>query len=282
MPTESEQHFEKYLTERCYVFEPEPKIPPGKTKKLDFRVSFEGDDVYFEVSEFREGNDALTSGAFDPYKRIYTKLKDKWEQLNQYREFSSSLVLYNGTAAPVFLESELVFGAMLGALSYLVDRDSGESYPFFGEPEGYRAGYMIDWNEKKLRNTSFSSVIVLEKFPLGKVKLDRLLDERESHREKKSSSIENAVDTYNYIERQIAEGFNLEETVLRVIVHENPYASIQLPRGLFQGPYDQRLGETEPGKIGQVFVGPKLQELDASLRSRNRSPLVRAGILKVQ
>lgn len=282
--TESELLFDQYLSECGYAFESQPKIPPGKTKKMDDRVSFEGSDVYFDVTEFREGSSTPTGGAFDPYERIHAKLEAKWEQLNQYREYSSSLTLYNGSAAPVFLKPELVLGAMLGTLSYSSDRDSGEVRPFFGKPEGYRTGYMVDWGddeeEQKPRDTPFSSIVVLEKFPIGQVKFSQLYDERERHREKKRSTVEDSVDTLNYILSLTAEGFNLEETALRLVVYENPYAGIPLPRGIFQGPYDQRWGEMEPGKIGQIFAGSKLRELEASLRSYYQSPLVRAGILK--
>lgn len=278
---ESELFFDQYLTERGYTFESQPGIPPGKTKKLEDRVSFDGADVYFEVKEFDEG-DTLLDGAFDPYKRIYTKLKDSWAQLNDYREYSCSVVLYNGGAAPVYLEPEFVLGAMLGTLSYVTGEDGNVIQKFFNDPKntGFKTGRMIDYEKMEPRYTQFSSVIVLEKFPIGQVKFSSLYDEREQHREKGSSTVENAVDTFKYIQTLTAGGFNLEETVLRVVVYENPYASIPLPQGLFQGPYDERWGEIETGKVGQLFAGAKLLELEASLRSYNKSPLVRAGILK--
>lgn len=279
--TESELLFGQYLTEHGYDFESQPKIPPGKTKKLDYRVSFEGADVYFEVKEFEEGN-AIADGAFDPYKRIYTKLKESWAQLNDYREYSCSVVLYNGGAAPVFLKPKLVLGAMLGTLTYVTNKESEVTHEFFGEPGGFRTGHMIDFKNDKPRSTQFSSVIVLEKFPLGQVKFSQLYDESERYREKKPNARDNAVDTFNYIQSLKSEGFDISETVVRMVVYENPYADIRLPRGLFQGPYDERWGEEKPqsGKITKVFEGTKLRELDAAIRSYSKSPLVKAGILK--
>jgi hypothetical protein len=277
--TESELLFDQYLTERGYVFESQPKFLPGKTMKLDNRVSFEGSDVYFEVKEFKEGN-AIPNGSFDPYKRPYVKLKDSWRQLNDYREYSCSLILYNGSAALVPLTPETVLGAMLGALTYATDKKSKLTYKFFDEPDGFRAGCMIDFKNNKPRSTQFSAVIVLEKFPLGKVMFSQLYDERERHREKKPCVIENAVDAFNYIRSLESNGFDLSETVLRVIVYENPYADIRLPRGLFQGPYDERWGSEKLVKITKLFEGSRLRELDAAIQCYSKSPLFEAGILK--
>src|SRR5262249_54295389 len=154
-------------------------------------------DVYFEVKEFGEGN-VIPDGAFDPYKRIFTKLTESWPQLNDYREYSCSVVLYNSSAAPVFLKPEFVLGAMLGTLTYGTDKESKLTYKFFGEPRGFHTGHMIDFTNKKPRSTQFSSVIVLEKFPLGQIKLSPLLDERRQHRREKPSAVESAVDTWNF------------------------------------------------------------------------------------
>ncbi len=96
--TKSELLFDQYLTEQGYDFDPQPKVP-GKTSKLEDRVRFDGTEIFFEVKEFEAGEE-LADGAFDPYKRIYRKLKDSWKQLNDYREYSCSLVLYTDGTAP--------------------------------------------------------------------------------------------------------------------------------------------------------------------------------------
>ncbi|MEK6300759.1 MAG: hypothetical protein AABO41_08570 [Acidobacteriota bacterium] len=313
--TESEVLFDQYLTERGYHFESQPGIPPGKTKKLDHRISFDGSDVYFEVKQFEEG-EAILGGWFDPYKRIYTKLRQSWAQLNDYREHSCSVVLYNGSAAPVFLEPEIVLGAMLGTLSYVTEKKSKVTHKVFGDPGGFLTGHMIDFGNKEPRSTQFSSVIVLEEFPLGQIKLSPLLDERREHRQQRLSTVESAVDAWKFIQTLKSEGFDSSEKVLRVVVYENPYAKISLPRGLFRGPYDERWGSERPGiveslavrlmkfvdpwipgwvtarivrfymrvskggKITKVFEGSTLLEMDAALRSYSASPLVKAGILK--
>ena len=39
-----------------------------------------------------------------------------------------------------------------------------------------------------------------------------------------------------------AKGLNSAETLMRVVVYENPYARIPLAREIFVGPYDERYG----------------------------------------
>src|SRR5262245_37517424 len=117
---DSEKLFEQYLAQNGYGFDYEPAIS-GKAKKIDYRVFFEGAETFLEVKEFREASNTLIDGAFDPYKRIHDKLEDSWEQLNEYRDRSCSLVLYNGSAAPVFIKPELVLGAMPGPSSHVAD-----------------------------------------------------------------------------------------------------------------------------------------------------------------
>lgn len=280
---DSEKFFEQYLTQNGYSFDHEPTIS-GKAKKMDQRVFFEGAEVFFEEKEFSESGSMPIDGAFDPYKRIHNKLEESWEQLNEYRNRSCSLVLYNGSAAPVFLKPAIVLGAMLGPSFHVADKDPTMAHRVFdaGDPEGYRAGFMIDYEKKAPRSTPFSSVVVLEQFPLGQVKFSQLYDEREKRRVNKPDSVENAIDTFDYIQTFESEGFDITETVLRVVIYENPFAAIPLPRNLFQGPYDERWGVQDPDNIVRLFTGTELQKLDAAVQSYRRSPLDKAGILKVE
>lgn len=313
--TESEQLFDDYLTERDYVFESQLKPLPGKKKALDARVSFEGTDVYFEIKEFEEGT-IISEGAFDPYKRIYQKLKDSWAQLNDYREYSCSVVLYNSSAAPVFFEPEIVLGAMLGTLSYGIEKDSNIIHKIFSDRAGFQTGHMIDYENQKPRSTQFSSVIILEKLPIGQIRLSQLLDEREKNMPKDLNTVAKAASTWSFIQALKAKGFDGSETALRVIVYENPYATLPLPRGLFRGPYDERWGSEKPGraeclifvlirltrlllpnwlkkkllyfwlqfaksnKIMKIFEGAKLRGMTHAIRSYSKSPLAKAGILR--
>jgi hypothetical protein len=312
--TESELLFDQYLTEHDYDFDPQPEVP-GKTSQLDDRVRFDGETIFFEVKEFETGK-ALAGGAFDPYKRIYSKLKDSRKQLNEYKEYPCALVLYTDGNAPVYLEPEFVLGAMLGTLTWRIDMRSGVRDQFFGASKGFRTGHMVDFEHGKSRSTQFSAIVVLELFPLGRIKLSPLLDERKKHRAANFSGVQNAVDTHQYIERLKSEGFDIDETKLRVVVYENPFAARRLAPAMFQGPYDERWGRNAPGKIEslviillrfidgwlsgrlmtgliwlflrssksakitKVYEGPKLMELEPALRSYHRPALVEAGLLK--
>jgi len=287
---ESELLFEQYLTERGLSFEHQPNVS-GKSKKLDYRVRFEESWIFFEVKEFREGFIPLERGvhkptAYDPYERIYAKLEEAWEQLNQYQEYSCSVVLYNGSAAPVILEPQIVLGAMLGTVSYNVDVDTKKARPFFSVEDtyGYRTGFVIDFEFRVSRYTPLSSIIVIEKVPLGEIKFSEMCDERDKQREKKGTAVENAADTYEYLQSLVASGFDLTEAALRVVVYENPFATNPLTRNLFTGPYDQRWGVTasEPINIAPIFTGQKFQELTTTeaYRNFNKSSLAAAGILK--
>jgi hypothetical protein len=141
--TKSELLFDQYPTEHGYDFDPQPRVP-GKTSRLDHIVRFDGAEIFFEVKEFDEGEE-LPDGAFDPYKRIYLKLKGSWKQLNEYREYSCSLVLYTDGAAPVYLKPEFVLGAMLGTVTYITDKKSKVVGRFFGDQSGFLTGHMIDY-----------------------------------------------------------------------------------------------------------------------------------------
>jgi hypothetical protein len=188
-------------------------------------------------------------------------------------------------------------------------------YKAFGEPAGFKTGHMIDFKKNVPRSTQFSSVIVLEKFPLGQIKAWQLLDERDKHRELKPNRLENYEETFRYIQSLKSEGVDIEESVLRVVVYENPFAALPLTRELFQGPYDERWGSEKAGwfesvivalmrfvngwlpawamkallrlylrftkgKITKVFEGEKVKAIEAILHSQNKSPLVRAGLMK--
>ena len=58
---------------------------------------------------------------------------------------------------------------------------------------------------------------------------------------------------------------DLSLSQLRVIVHENPFARIPLPRELFRGPYDERYAGSE-GRIERTFCGSQLATLEEEER----------------
>jgi hypothetical protein len=173
MPKVSEVLFNCYLARHGYVFEAQPPILLGKRKQLDNRVVFEGAAVYFEVKEF-EGEltlpPGITRGVFveegiDPYKPLFTKLKEAWAQLEDYKEFSGSVVLYNNSSKAIFLQPGIVLGAMLGPMAWHFDA-SGAENTVFSNPDGtgFKGSRMFDDKASEARYKHFSSVIVLESY----------------------------------------------------------------------------------------------------------------------
>ncbi len=64
-------------------------------------------------------------------------------------------------------------------------------------------------------------------------------------------------------------GLDVNETALRVVVHENPYARMPLHRELFIGPYDERYGPQDE-HISWVFAGDGITKLEALAHKNSR------------
>ena len=67
-------------------------------------------------------------------------------------------------------------------------------------------------------------------------------------------------------------GLNYGETMRRVLVCENPYAGITLPREIFTGPFYERYG-LEENHIVRVFAGEAIRELEAKGIYPRHSPI---------
>jgi len=65
----------------------------------------------------------------------------------------------------------------------------------------------------------------------------------------------------HFAEFLTAEGKNTAETALRVVVYENPYARIPLPRDILRGPYDERFGP-ERESVLRLFAGAEIDKLE--------------------
>src|SRR5205823_15005146 len=133
----------------------------GKARNLDFRMMLGETPLYFEVKEFaakeiKKGE----GGAFSPYKPIYAKIDGVLEQLAQYSEFCSSLVLYAPDASFVSLDPGSILGGLLGPLAFktFVDQVSGEAREvwFWDSSQG---GYTLDADTLKPRNTFMSAIV---------------------------------------------------------------------------------------------------------------------------
>ncbi|MBI1762164.1 MAG: hypothetical protein HYR56_12095 [Acidobacteria bacterium] len=264
--TKSELLFDQYLAERGYVFEPQPKMLAGKTHQLDDRVSIGGADLYFDVKEF-EGDQSLPPGTgifaeeeLDPYRRIFTKIKKASKQFDDYKEFSCSVVLYNNSSDPIFLEPGIVLGAMFGVMSWQFD-ESGTTKTSFGDWRdiGFRAGRMFDYQKQEPCYQHFSFVIVLEEVTVVPTEMTQMLDDQHRLLPSDYDGVAEAVIALNNILELKQRGI-ITRKVLRVVVYENPHASVHLPCDIFNGSYDERWGKVEETKIGKIFEGYLIRE----------------------
>ena len=265
---ESELKFERYLGEQnltTYDFEPDVE---GKNKKIDYRLLIGDATLYLEVKEFQESPSAVINGAFDPYKRINSKIESALQNLGDYEEHCCSIVLYNASDRYVHLSSDFLLGAMLGPICcvaplYEHGMNLNEAIMTFGD-----GGYLIDHQEHRVRNCHISSVIHLEDFPIGRYLFDKEHKERSQQLQRKLSRNE----VLDLIKERGNQEHNYGETVLRVVVCENPFANIPLPKNIFNGPSDERYG-SDGMHIARNFTGNELNRLRYEGLYPGRSPL---------
>ncbi len=259
----SELLFEKYLTLHSHNFDYEPLVE-GKSAKLDYRVIFNGVTIFFDVKEFQQdipvipmGEIAVSIGGYDPYKYVREKLEGAWTQLSQYKEYPCSVVLYNHTHTLVMLTPETVLGAMLGTLTYSID-SNGQLNQFFGEPGSYRTAYLYDADGP--RETPIIAVIVIEEVIVVPTEFTQMLDDQIKLLPEDYDEVAEAVNAFNN-NLELSQRGIVAKKVPRVVVYENPHANIHFPRDMFIGPYDERWGKIEDGKIEKIFEGERLGEL---------------------
>jgi hypothetical protein len=259
---ESELVFEEYLRNHDlsdFVYE----APiPGTQSKPDYRVSFGGTHVYFDVKEFEPDPSDFNPGfgAIDPYGPIRWKIHDVWKQFQGCEGHPCGLVLFNSKKPLVYLWSEIVSAAMFGDLGMqipfnpnqvLLDAEAREMFT--------KGGMMISYEEGRAtgaRNLNTSAVIALERLEVG----DRRF-KVEIRRIKKEGKNLSRTECFEIFEK--AQGtekdYALQE--LRVVVCENPGARTPLPKEMFHGPYDERYGPAN-GYITRLFVGEGIRELE--------------------
>jgi len=155
--TDGEKLFKKYLDLHGYSYVYE-EIIPGKSKVLDFKIfSKAGGDVFCEVKDIAPKYYSQV-GTRDPHVRIRREIHDVGKQFQEYRENICCLILssqdYEG--APIW-EPFVVFGAMLGNLSFCFDFD-GESLS--GGRLGFGKGGKMFGPSGKIQNTTFSAILV--------------------------------------------------------------------------------------------------------------------------
>ena len=94
----------------------------------------------------------------------------------------------------------------------------------------------LDGQPIAAQNRTISAILVLRRYMVGAKRFEIAMKYKEKELGRKLELPE----FWEEIERARGTALDLSLFQLRVIVHENPFARIQLPRELFRGPYDER------------------------------------------
>src|SRR5437588_11744001 len=213
----SELLFEDYLDEyKLGVPDREPTVP-GKSRKIDYRVPFKNQTLWFEVKEFAEDRCVVNgrSGAYDPYVGIRNKIDEASKKFREYHGESCSLILFNRNINLVDICTPwIVLGAMLGNVAWRIPMDfergieTGPVSTFFAE-----GGRLIHPHKKEPRNRTLTAVIALEKFPVGNREFRIVLAKKEEEENRRLSWEE----FFAFLQGQ---GDAYHRTVLRALVYE--------------------------------------------------------------
>ncbi len=133
---------------------------------------------------------------------------------------------------------------------------------------------MIDYDRMEPENTTISAIVALWRVQVG----HRQLSVQIKRIEKELGRSLTWDEHWEFIHSEpsskwisVRKQIDLGTKVLRVIVHENPFARIPLTRELFRGPYDERFGP-EGDHMTRLYAGEeirKLEQEEASVAERN-------------
>lgn len=271
--TLSEQIFEQYLRMNGYPdIEYEPSLANTK-RRPDYRVTLGSEQLLFEVKEFtfskedsarfgRANGMGVSGGAYDPYVRIRQKIDDAREKFVGIKNQVCCLVLFNQEKPLVDLNWQMVYGAILGPVAVSIPFN-----PKVGEFDHSQARDIFGGKGKcgPNHNTTLSAVLVLEPLLLGERRF-------RCHYNKLRSEMADPKPTWTELfemeraEREKALGTERDPGLIqwRVVVHENPWASNPLDRGLFCSRFDERYGDRDnDGTIDRIFAGDAVKEIEA-------------------
>src|SRR5208337_3761132 len=280
--TESERLFEEYLyAEGIADFRYEPDLGES-LKRPDYLITIAGVEILFEVKQFQatEEDFRLGTRGYDPYGPIREKIDAGRKQFKDLKDYCCCLVLYNREKPLVDLGWQFIYGAMLGNMAVRMPFDPARGLLSDQSEDGFfgGGGKMIRYGKgeppKALepQNSTLSAIVVLQQMGVGKRRFDvsvkRMQQKlgRELTFEEHFEAMNNARGT----ERDVS------LTQLRVVVCENPYARIPLPRGIFRGPYDERYGvdEVTESRITRLSAGDQIKEFESHEES-HKSPIRR-------
>jgi hypothetical protein len=247
--TEGEQRFETYLNAMGYPFVFE-KEHPGKNKRPDYTLALGGNSYLFDV---KDADPYAPRGfnQFDPHPEIIERVKAGLKKFREFKEFPCCIVLQNnGNVHIMNEEPSVMLGAMYGKIGFTIPLDVGEgprSEPAPPVQPVFTGGAQFQPN----RNTRISALITLRRIGVGKRRLRRIQQDNPNL---------GFWDAYNRAAERFGADF-FEELQQGVIVWENVYARVPLPRDLFNGPWDERYG-LDGGDITRIFCGSAFEEFD--------------------
>ena len=245
----------------------EPKIE-GKRRRIDFRFSSNGTDVFCELKELRE-KQPRPQGAtqFDPYSGLRKKIHDVREQFQEYKEQCCVLIVHNVDDWRFRDHPHIVYGAMLGDVGLRIPYDPHQvALVQQGNHAFLDRGKMIDPKRRTPQNTTISAIAVLTQFTIPNLQFEAKFHDRiDGLRQKLNGEPTPA----QCIETRLAMYDQSKPTqgkAPRLAVFENPFASHELPPDIFQGPFDLRYRyDSESGLINRIFAGEGLSAIEEEL-----------------
>lgn len=248
--TEGERRFEAYLKAMGYPFEFE-KPYPGKHKKPDYSLTLGRATYLFDVKDADPAVMPRGSFQLDPHPEIIERIRAGQKKFKEYGEFPCCVVMQNnGNISAMFEDPTVVLGVMYGRIALSVPVYVGDGTPTEPAPPPewkFTKGARFQPN----RNRRFSALITLRRIAVGKQRLRRIRRD-------------NPAMTFDEAHNLAAERFGanyFEELQQGVIVWENVYARVPLPRDIFNGPYDERYG-LDGNDMTRVFCGSAFEEFD--------------------
>lgn len=249
--------FEQYLNSQGLTDWEFEKEHPGKRKRPDYTVRIDR-EYLFDVKEFQPQVFQSDVGCYEPYGDIRSKIEEGRRKFHEYKDWPCSLVLYNDGKAPLvhLKDPRVMFGAMLGDVGFTMpyNPDTGSANPDTVQPAFLHGGKMIRPRTTQPQNTTLSALITLRYVSIGQARLQAHMRELEKQRPV-------TIEDWFIVEVD----FDRTECQLGVIIWENPFARIPLPRGIFCGLYDERYG-IEGDYLARVFAGEGVVELERRLR----------------
>jgi hypothetical protein len=268
--TESERLFEEYLYAQGIAdFQHEAHLGES-LKRPDYLVAIGGTEIFFEVKQFRATDEDFRLGTrgYDPYGPIREKIDAGRKQFKDLKDYCCCLVLYNREKPLVDLGWQFIYGAMLGNMAVRMPFDPARGLLFDQSEDGFfgGGGKMIRYGKGEParalepQNRTISAVLVLQQMGVGKRRFDLSV----KHMQQKLGRELTFEEHFEAMNNSRGTERDVSLTQLRVVVCENPYARIPLPREALRGPYDERYGPDERtnNRIVRLYVGKQMKQLE--------------------